>query len=55
MDLLLPIIANYYCQFIANYLPYFAEVIECLLVFLLNVLLDLTDRLYVFIVDILLF
>ena len=46
----------YYCQLlpiiIANLLPiilpYFTEVIECLLVFLLNVLLDLTDKLYMF-------
>ena len=35
-------------QLLANYWPHFAEVIECLLMFLLNVLLDLTDELDVF-------
>ena len=35
-------------QLIANYWPHFAEVIECLLMFLLNVLLDLNDELDLF-------
>ena len=35
-------------QIIANYWPHLADVIECLLKFLLNVLLDLTDKLDVF-------
>ena len=35
-------------QRITNYSPHFTEVNECLLMFLLNVLLDLTDELEVF-------
>ena len=41
---------SYYkeANLIANYRPHLAEVIEFLLIFLLNVLLDFTDELDVF-------